>query len=286
MSQSTLEEWEAIDRCVYLVNSTPKYYFMLPLHFALLERYGSATAQAMHKVLATEVPDHPICKEVVAKYGVELLTLDPKDAGFLDSRAAALEALAAQGRWDYVLPMQEDFLLDRKDGDDWIRVGAMKYLKSSGEGKKVASVRLMPCPGPRKPQAAAAAWWELDRDYDEYGFVFQATLWRLDSCLAWYKAITDRLERMWPRATTPPARRIEIEVRANFAENADGQRFFWEFFAARGEKHMAWQRVGPWSNAVYLCPWPYRPTAIVRGKVEPWAAELAKREGMPFTAQA
>lgn len=272
-------EWEAMCKCVYLVNSTPKYYFMLPLHFALLERYGSATVDAMHKVLATEVPDHPICKEIAEKYGVEILPLDPKDAGFLDSRAAALRALDAQGKWEFVLPMQEDFLLDRRDGDDWIRVGAMSQLKA---GKGVASVRLMPCPGPKKPQSEAAAWWDLDKDYDEYGFVFQATLWRLDSCLAFYTAITERLERMWPKATTSPARRIDIEVRANFAENVDGQRFFWEFFARRGEKHMAWQRTGAWSNAVYLCPWPYRPTAIVKGKVEPWAIELAQREGMAF----
>jgi hypothetical protein len=135
---------------------------------------------------------------------------------------------------------------------------------------------------PKKPQSEMAAWWDLDRGHDEYGFVFQATLWRLDSCLAWYEAITDRLERMWPKATTPPARRREIEIGANFAENADGQRFFWELFEKRGERHMAWQRAGPWSNAVYLCPWPYRPTAIVRGRVEPWAEEMARREGMPF----
>jgi hypothetical protein len=276
-------EWEALERCVYLVNSTPKYYFMLPLHFALIERYGSFAAQDMHKVLATEVPDHPICRQLAEEYGVEILPIRAEEAGFLESRAAALRALAAQGRWEFVLPMQEDFLLDRRDGmADWIRKGAMSKLKA---GRGVASVRLMPCPGPKKPQSEMAAWWDLDRGYDEYGFVFQATLWRLDSCLAWYEAITERLERMWPKATTPPARRREIEIGANFAENADGQRFFWELFEKRGERHMAWVRAGPWSNAVYLCPWPYRPTAIVRGKVEPWAAEMARREGMPFAAE-
>jgi hypothetical protein len=33
---------------------------------------------------------------------------------------------------------------------------------------------------------------------------------------------------------------------------------------------------------VYLSPWPYRPTAIVQGRLEPWAAELGKREGVPL----
>jgi len=255
---------------------------MLPLHFALLQRYGTPVVQNMHKVLATEVPDHPICQQVAKEYGVEILPLKEEDAGFLDSRAAALRALNAQGRWEFVLPMQEDFLLDRSDGGSWIERGALSFLTGK---EKVASVRLMPCPGPKKPQSELEAWWELDKKYDEYGFTFQATLWRLDACLAWYEAICNRLESAWPKKTTPPQRRIEVEVRANFAENAEGQRFFWEFFEARGEKHMAWCRAGPWSNAVYKCPWPYRPTAIVKGKVEPWAEELARREGMPFATK-
>jgi hypothetical protein len=33
---------------------------------------------------------------------------------------------------------------------------------------------------------------------------------------------------------------------------------------------------------VYLSPWPYRPTAIVHGRLEPWAAELGLREGVPL----
>jgi hypothetical protein len=143
----------------------------------------------------------------------------------------------------------------------------------------VASVRLMPSPGPQKQQSEKAAWWDLDARHDTYGFTFQATLWRLDSCLAWYELLSRELERAWPRATTPPTTRIHAEVRLNFAENHDGQILFWKLFAERGEKHMAWVREGPWSNAVYRCPWPYRPTAIVRGKLEPWAKELCEREG-------
>jgi hypothetical protein len=46
--------------------------------------------------------------------------------------------------------------------------------------------------------------------------------------------------------------------------------------------HVGWKRAGPWSNAVYMSPWPYRPTAIVQGRLEPWAAELGKREGVPI----
>jgi len=235
----------------------------------------------LEKVLATEVPDHPICKEVADRFGVRILPLKAGEAGFLDSRAAALTALEKEGKWDYVLPMQEDFLLDRRDDGEWIEEIGIPLLSLNASG--VASIRLMPCPGPLGPPLVSerdlAA---LTARTDTYGFTFQATLWRLDACAAWYRALCEKLEREWPRATTDPVRRIEVEVRGNFAENAEGQRFFWEFFAERGQRHVGCRRVGPWSNAVFLCPWPYRPTAIVKGRLEPWAEELGRREGMPL----
>jgi hypothetical protein len=266
------------NRLAILVNSTPKYYYLLPLFVELLYRYGGIL-QMPDVVLATEVPDHPAIKALKAAHeDLIVLQIPVAEAGFLDSRAAALRILRAGGEYDYVLPLQEDFLLDR--APDWqaIDLAVLPYLEKGD----VASVRLMPCPGPQRRQSDKAAWWELDRGADTYGFTFQATVWRLDACADFYAAMCERLERMAPRATTPPARRIELEVRANFAENADGQRFFWEFFAARGQRHLAWRRAGPWPNAVYLCPWPYRPTAIVRGRLEDWARDLAKREGVPL----
>ena len=281
-----MEGENPLSRTVYLVNSTPKYYYLLPLHFALLRRYNLLKSEPMTVVLATEVPEHPIVQQVARDYKVEVLPIPAEDAGFLDSRAAALKLLAAaapQRGWEFVLPVQEDFLVDREAG--LLSTGGASWAPYSylQAGKGVASVRLMPCPGPQKVWNDKANYFDLDPAHDTYGFTFQATLWRLDDCAAWYAHLCDELERAWPRATTPPAKRIEMEVRANFAENADGQRLFWRWSAAQrgglGVKHMAYRRAGPWSNAVYLCPWPYRPTAIVRGKLEPWAEEMGRREG-------
>jgi hypothetical protein len=265
-----------LDRCVYLVNSTPKYFYLLPLHFALLNRYGGAQGRVLDKALATEEPDHPIVKRVEREFDVRIIPLKKEDAGFLDSRRAALAALDAEGKWDYVLPVQEDFLMDRTPGWNWIENGATFWLEPK---HKVASVRLMPCPGPQREQADAAAWWELFEGWDTYGFTFQATLWRLDACLDWYTLLCRELEAAWPVATTASAKRIEVEVRGNFAENPDGQQLFWKWSRSAGWRHTAWRRAGPWSNAVYMSPWPYRPTAIVKGRLEPWARELAEREG-------
>ena len=258
-----------MNKCAYLVNSTPKYYGMLPLHFALIKRYASWLDMPL--ILATEEPDHPICQEVKAM-GVEILPLQAAEAGFLDSRAAALEQLALSGRFTMVLPMQEDFLLEREADPNALHE-AVELLGSC------ASVRLMPCPGPGGSLLKNALDWALlTPETDTYGFSFQATMWRLDACLNWYRALRGKLEAEWPRATTPADQRRHVEIRANFAENADGQRFFW----AQGGLHVGWKRQGAWSNAVYLSPWPYRPTAIVQGKLEPWAAELGRREGVPI----
>ena len=256
-----------MDKCAYLVNSTPKYYGLLQLHFTLIRRYASWLDMPLF--LATEEPDHPICQQVKA-LGVELIPLKSSEAGFLDSRAAALEQLALSGRFTMVLPMQEDFLLER-EADPLHLYKAVELLRES-----YTSVRLMPCPGPGGPALKNDPEWAFVVPTDTYGFTFQATMWRLDACLNWYRALRGKLEAEWPRATTPPDQRRQIEIRGNFAENADGQRFFWK----QEGVHIGWKRAGPWSNAVYLSPWPYRPTAIVQGKLEPWAAELGKREGV------
>ena len=205
--------------------------------------------------------------------GVELIPLRAEEAGFLDSRAAAIQHLCLTGRFTMVLPMQEDFLLER-DPDPNALLEAVKLLRDS-----CASVRLMPCPGPGGPTLKNAQdWAQITPETDTYGFTFQATMWRLDECMKWYRGLCRALEDEWPRATTPPDQRRHVEIRANFAENADGQRFFWK----HGGLHVGWIRAGPWSNAVYMSPWPYRPTAIVQGKLEPWAAELGRREGVPI----
>ena len=46
-----------------------------------------------------------------------------------------------------------------------------------------------------------------------------------------------------------------------------------------GYKAVGFGRAGPWSNAVFLSPWPYRPTAVEKGVIQPWAKEMIKREG-------
>jgi hypothetical protein len=69
----------------------------------------------------------------------------------------------------------------------------------------------------------------------------------------------------------------------NFAEAAAGQQLLQKCLP--NVMHLCWPRAGPWPNAVYLCPWPYRPTAVVRGSLEPFAKELFEREGIKLDGE-
>ncbi len=259
-----------------LVNSTPPYYYILPFFFGMLRRYGRGLHWKV--LLGSEQPDHPVCREVAEKYDVEIVPIPSAYSSFIDSRWYCLSYL--QGRFAYVLPLQDDFILERPLWGSALDT----ILEAMDVGHELVSVRLMPCPGPVSGdkiylQDGQMTLRTLSPTNDLYGFTYQATIWRWDACLAWFQTLADRLQVVAPREFTEQKARVRLEVGSNIAENAEGQKMFWDLAAARCWTHVAWERLGPWPNAVYLSPFPYRPTAIVRGALEGWAKELAKREG-------
>lgn len=258
---------------VILVNSTPTYYYILPLFFTMLRRYAPGLKWPV--VLATEEPEHEICQQVKADNGVELLTLDKAESGFLESRLAALRLL--KDRCAYVFPLQDDFLLEMPMNG----IIFQELLDAMDKSAPIVSARCMPCPGPKTPGKCfkeLPGWKPLVEKMDAMGFVFQATMWKTAACYEWYERICWRLEQVCPKKINTAAERKRIEISANIAENATGQKEFWKWSAEKKYGHIAFERAGPWKNAVYLSPFPYRPTAIVRGELEPWAKELMERE--------
>jgi len=254
----------------YLINSTPKYYYLLPLHLLLVRRYAPELAWPIY--IAAEEPEHPILKECLT-YGVKILPLKQADRFFLESRLAATLALPPE--ITYVFPIQEDFLLERRPDSEAIKE-ATTLLESMND---FSSMRFMPCPGPVTNQTSG--WASLKGC--EYQFSFQATLWkRGDYCLL-LSAILDMehaFVHMCPPNISDDKRKKWLQVDFNLAENQYGQRKFLEVL---GDKtHLGWVRQGKHPNAVYLSPWPYRPTAVEKGVLGQWAIDLAKREGYPL----
>jgi hypothetical protein len=212
--------------------------------------------------------------ECVNIYGVKIIPLKKDDRFFLESRLATTLALPPEIK--YVFPMQEDFLLERRPDAEAIKEAAT-LLESMTD---LSSIRFMPCPGPVTNQTSG--WASLKGC--EYQFSFQATLWKRDDYCLLLSAILDMEHAfvyMCPPNLSDDKRKKWLQVDFNLAENQHGQRKFLEVL---GDKtHLGWVRQGKQPNAVYLSPWPYRPTAVEKGVLGQWAIDLAKREGCPLT---
>jgi hypothetical protein len=245
----------------YVVNSTPKYYFLLKGHFGLMDHYAKGLQWPVY--IGSEVP------EAMGEYPATCITLSDSDSGFWESRVATVEALPAEIK--YVLPMQEDFLLERKVDSESLE----KILSYMDVHEDVVSARLMPCPGPLSKVEVIEGWAELSTA-DSYLFVFQATLWRREAYVTYLKAIIQTA-----RCQHPDLEGYEwnkMAVGENLAENMDGCRIFLKVF--EGCRHLAWIRSSSRPNAVYDSIWPYRPTAVVKGVFQEWAKELLLREAL------
>jgi hypothetical protein len=255
-----------MNNTAYLINSTPKYYYILELHLVLLRRY--APNLKWQVFLATEEPDHPVCKKLVEQYNVKLLVLEKEYTSFLSSRKRAIELLPEN--ISIVLPMQEDFLLERFVDDDAL----MRYVDYLYGDPRLFSIRLMPCPGPHEANETYSELLRITEINDTYGFTFQATLWKRSYLQHWYNAIVEKCNEY------PNIDKKKLEVDINIAENSDGQKLYYSLWKKGYHKQAGVKRAHKYPNAVYICPWPYRPTAIVKGILQPFAKELAEREGV------
>ncbi len=258
--------------CAYLIHSTPSYYYLLPLHITCLKRYAPSCKWPIY--IATEVPDHPMMTYLKNKWpDLQLLPLTQDETLFFQCRKASVERLPPNIQ--YVLPMQEDFLLEGRPMDHVLE----EALQILDDNPSVLSLRLMPCPGPRADtRFGDSAWRILDFQKDAYVFTYQATIWRREAYADFFKELLTLQQTQFGSNLTKK-QEIQIQVSYNLAEVADGQALLQ---AKVPGLHLAWPREGSQANAVYLSPWPYRPTAVVKGQLQDWAEELAHREEVPL----
>jgi hypothetical protein len=252
----------------YLINTTPKYFYLLRLHLSLLQRYASNIQWSIY--LATEEPNHTTVKELQTEFPfLQIIPLTQEQEGFIESRAVATDLLPKSIR--YIFPIQEDFLLEGRPIED-IFEEALNILDSDSE---VHSIRLMPCPGPKGDRRYnGLKWIVLSEKTDEYLFTYQATLWRREAYSTFMGFFTDLLNSK----PLTQKEKNKIAIHDNVCEVEVGKRVLTDL----GGTHLAYPRAGPWPNAVYLSAWPYRPTAVVKGYLEEWAKELADRERVPL----
>ncbi len=262
------------DICL-LLNSTPKYFYLLPLQLTMLRRYAPMLKWPVY--FATEEPNHPIAKQLESEFAVNIVELPKEKAGFLESREAALKLLPYE--ITYVLPLQEDFLLDRAP-DKKNLLDALFILDTD---RSVSSLRLMPCPGPHESDNSYVKDkpWKILGEKDTYLFTYQATLWRRMDLTTYFESLLRAIEKDFGKRGEGEKKYLALT--SNIGENQYGQKIMRQ--CLENTLHLCWPRAHQNPNAVYLCPWPYRPTAVVRGKLESFAEELFHREGVKFERQ-
>lgn len=259
------------DVCI-LINSTPKYFYLLPLQLTMLRRYAAFLSWPIY--FATEVPEHPIAKQLESEFQVKILSLPMEQEGFLESREAALRMLPSE--ISYVLPLQEDFLTDRSPDEK----GLADALFILDTDRTVSSLRLMPCPGPHETDSLYVQEkpWRILGSKNLYVFTYQATLWRKYDLTTYFSSLLRSIQKDFLKANDSDKKHLALT--SNLGENHYGQNVLKNCLP--NTLHLAWPRSHKHSNAVYLCPWPYRPTAVKRGQLEAFAEELFLREGVKF----
>jgi hypothetical protein len=252
----------------YVINTTPKYFYLLRLHLTLLQRYAPTLQWPIY--LATEEPDHKTVKELQTEFPkLHILPLTAEQEWFIESRAVATHMLPSHIQ--YVFPIQEDFLLEGRPDDAKLQE-ALHILDTNLD---VHSMRMMPCPGPKENKwYGKTNWKRLHLFVDEYVFTYQATLWKREP----YYNFMNHFTQLFNSKNLSKEQKNKLAIHDNICEIDIGQNYLMD----QGGTHLAYPRAGPWPNAVYLCPWPYRPTAVVKGKLELWAEELADRERVPL----
>jgi len=258
--------------CAIVVNTCPKYFYLLEVYFALMRRYGAGVKWPVY--LATERANDFLFQRLKHTYNLNMIPLAEKDCDFFESRVAAMKALPQEVR--YVLPLQEDCLLERPGANCEALKHALEILDTD---RKVLSLRLMPCPGSSAKEGYWGNWKKLVAG--DMTFSYQATIWRREVYTAFMERLIQQRTQLHPDLDKSKYNWYAVSV--NPAETFPGLKLL-ELMYPDGI-HLCWPQSGTWANAVYDSPWAYRPTAVVQGRLEDWAIELAQREGFYLSAE-
>ena len=248
--------------CV-LINSCKKYNYLALAACKLIKRYAPDLKWPVYFATGGLTDEQ---KEDVLGLGFTYMEQsDNENADFIESRLYALRLL--QKDYAFVLLLQDDFFLDRQP--DYVALD--KTVAMMTENSAVVCTRLMPCPGPTGSEWLS--WREIVVDPYCY-FSFQAGIWSTGWLITFFEGVVRKSQGLFGKY--PQYSRNQFWLLVNPCETEVGT----DVAVELGGRFVGWPRVGRWSNAVYLSPWPYRPTAVEKGVLQPWASEMLKREGL------
>jgi len=244
-----------------LVNSCPKYNKIAVASCCLIRRYATGLKWPIY-LASAGLDDEK--KAMMMAAGVHVMEQGPENGDFLESRIEALRILRES--FSFVLLLQDDFFLDRAPNYDALE----ETVRMMTENPEIVCTRLMPCPGPTG-DVVLGKWKEIVVDPYCY-FSFQAGVWSIPWLMRFFEEVVRRATPLMTKY--PHYSRNQFWLLVNPCETGVGT----DVAVELGGRFVGWPRAGRWSNAVYLSPWPYRPTAIEKGVIQPWATEMLKRE--------
>ena len=227
-----------------VISSTSKYSFIWDTFFNLLVKNWKNLEFPIYFLSTGE------SKYLVEKFDINVYEVK-KDIGFLEGYKYILDQV--KERHNYGIILQDDFLIEKPVNNDLIK----KYIEILNENKEVGFIRTMPCPGPKgqKINFGDIELGEINK-LEDYSFSYQSTIWNINYFLEF-----SNIQNSSPWIS-------EITLAKKMRSDKSGK------------KLLGFIRPFKESNAVYESPIPYRPTAIVKGKLQDWAKKLLVRENI------
>ena len=218
------------------ISSTPKFSFIWDTFFTFLRKHWTDCPYPIYFVSEGN-PDY-----LKDKYNINVEKLE-KDLGFLEGYRYLCNKY--RNKYHNFILLQDDFLIERSVNQPLIS----KYEKIMYENENIGFIRMMPSPGP-KGERKMFGDIELGkiRKKENYSFSYQTSVWNLD----YFYDFTAPSKFRWDDLNMSRKMRTDRSGKEN-----------WGFIRPFKE----------W-NAVYESPIPYRPTAILKGKVMDWAKHL------------
>ena len=221
-----------------IIASTHKYCYIWNPFFDLLKKFW---------------PDHPEVyfmsdgspEYLADKYQIRVFNVH-KDLGFLETYEYLLDFV----KTPTVILLQEDFLIERPVNKELIN----DLIETFKTHKDIGYIRCTPCPGPKGnaiqyPKVMLG----LFHPQQDYLFSFQATIWRVSF-------LSQLLQGYQHRSTI-----LNIEKDLT------------QLLSRTSHKLLGIIRTDNSPDGVFQSPIPYRPTAIIKGQIQPWAIELIKK---------
>ena len=219
------------------ISSTSKYSFIWDTFFTLLRKNWENCPYEIHFISEGNT-DY-----LKDKYNINVEKIE-KDLGFLEGYRYLCQKY--KDKYSHFILLQDDFLIEKKVNQDILD----KYFEILKSNENIGFIRTMPCPGPKGEQKmfGDVKLGKINKNED-YSFCYQSSFWNSDYFLSF---------SIIPK-TNPWKSEIYL---ANKMKNCK-EKENWGFIRPFKESH-----------AVYESPIPYRPTAIVKGKLQDWAKKL------------